>query len=127
MIEKQPQMRFSEHAFLKLATSGPSSRDIRSALVSMDRPCSEYSGKTTRSMVVIPLRAFATMAQIFCVCAARSLLLAIVGSCSCTSPMTTPSGALFNPPSPLIDRLLLALLPSRLACKNRTICMRPAR
>jgi len=82
MIEKQPQMRFSAQACLKLATSGPSSRDMSSAFVSMERPCSEYSGKTTRSIVVIPLRAFCTIAQIFFVCAARSLLLAIVGSCN---------------------------------------------
>jgi hypothetical protein len=38
MREKQPQMRFSAHARLKLATSGPSSRDMSSALVSIDTP-----------------------------------------------------------------------------------------
>ncbi len=82
MMEKQPQMRLSVQAFLKLATSGPSSRDINSALVSIERPCSEYSGKTTRSIVDMFLRAFCTIAQIFFVCAARSLLVAIVGNCS---------------------------------------------
>jgi hypothetical protein len=33
-------------------------------------------------MVGIPLRAFCTIAQIFLVCAATSLLAAIVGNCS---------------------------------------------
>ena len=40
----------------------------------------------------MPLRAFCTIAQIFLVCATRSLLAAIVGNCSWTRPMTTPSG-----------------------------------
>ena len=78
MMEKQPQIRLSMQACRKLATSGPSSRDINSGLVSIDSPCSEYSGNTTRSMVGVPLRAFCTIAQIFLVCAARSLLAAIV-------------------------------------------------
>jgi hypothetical protein len=82
MIEKQPQMRLSMQAWRKLATSGPSSRDIKSGLVSIDSPCSEYSGNTTRSMVGMLLRAFCTIAQIFLVCATRSLLAAIVGNCS---------------------------------------------
>ena len=43
-MEKQPQMRLSMRACRKLATSGPSSRDINSGLVSIDSPCSEYLG-----------------------------------------------------------------------------------
>jgi hypothetical protein len=113
-------------AFLKLATSGPSSRDISSALVSIDRPCSEYSGKTTRSIVDMPLRAFAAIAQIFLVCAARSLLVAMVGNCSCTNPITTPSGVLFNPPSPLIRSLhLRAWLPGAANLHNSATAVPP--
>jgi hypothetical protein len=70
----------STQVFLKLATSGPSNRDTSSELVSIERPCSEYSGKTTRSMVDMFLRAFCTIAQTRFVCAARSLLVAIVGN-----------------------------------------------
>ncbi len=73
-----------------------------SGLVSIDRPWSEYSGNTTRSMVGMPLRALVTMAEILFVCAARSAFVATTGSWSCTNPMTTPSGDLFNPPSPVM-------------------------
>src|SRR5258707_1282423 len=51
MMEKQPQILLSTQAFLKAVTSGPSSRHMISGLVSIDNPCSEYSGNTTRSMV----------------------------------------------------------------------------
>src|SRR5712671_8157777 len=51
MIEKQPQILLSMQAFLNAATSGPSSWHMMSGLVSIDRPCREYSGNTTRSMV----------------------------------------------------------------------------
>ena len=86
MMEKQPQIRLSMQACLKLATSGPSSRDISSALVSIERPCSEYSGNTTRSMVDMFLRAFCTIAQIFLVCAVRSPLVAMVGKLQLNEP-----------------------------------------
>src|SRR5207249_10449778 len=106
MIEKQPQIFSLAHAVLNAATSEPSSRHMISGLVSIERPCSEYSGKTTRSIVGMPFRALVTKAQILVACAARSALVTTTGSCDCTSPITTPSGDLFSPPSPLI-----ALLP----------------
>src|SRR5215472_6439351 len=68
MMEKQPQMRLSMQACRKLAISGPSSRDINSGLVSIDSPCSEYSGKTTRSMVGMPLRALHHRANLLGLC-----------------------------------------------------------
>src|SRR2546422_2643412 len=72
MIEKQPQIFSLAHAVLNAATSGPSSRHMMSGLVSIERPCSEYSGKTTRSIVGMPFRALVTKAQILFACAARS-------------------------------------------------------
>src|SRR6186997_1079264 len=89
-------------AALKAATSGPSSRHMISGLVSIDRPCSEYSGNTTRSMVPRLRLALPTMLTIRSVCRARSALVATTGSCSWTSPMTTPSGDLLRPPSPFM-------------------------
>ena len=65
MMEKQPQMRLSMQACLKAATSGPSSVHMISGLVSIERPCSAYSGKTTRSIVPRLRRALPTMATIF--------------------------------------------------------------
>src|SRR5438309_3095263 len=108
MIEKQPQIFSLAHAVLNAATSGPSSRHMISGLVSIERPCSEYSGKTTRSIVGMPFRALVSKAQILFACAARSALVTTTGSCDCTSPITTPSGDLFSPPSPLIALLPLA-------------------
>src|ERR1700722_757273 len=105
MIEKHPQTRSRAQAALNAATSGPSTRHMIEGLVSIDRPCSAYSGKTTRSSVGMPFFAFVTMATIFCTCARRSTGVATTGSCSCTSPMTTPRGDLFNPPSPLMASL----------------------
>src|SRR5881396_1304422 len=102
MIEKQPQIFSLAHAVLNAATSGPSSRHMISGLVSIESPCSEYSGKTTRSMVGMFFRALVTIALILLVCAARSALVTTTGSCDCTRPITTPSGDLFNPPSPLM-------------------------
>ena len=69
MIEKQPQILLSTQARWNAATSGPSSRHMISGLVSIDRPCSEYSGNTTRSMVAMLRRALPTIAQIRSVCA----------------------------------------------------------
>src|SRR3989454_4031363 len=109
MIEKQPQIFSLAHAVLNAATSGPSSRHMISGLVSIERPCSEYSGKTTRSIVGMPFRALVTKAQILFACAARSAFVTTTGSCDCTSPITTPSGDLFSPPSPLIALLPLTL------------------
>ena len=74
MMEKQPQMSLAMQAPRKCSTSGPSSRHMISGLVSIDRPCSEYSGKTTRSMVAMLRRALATSAQMRSVCRARSSL-----------------------------------------------------
>ena len=51
MIEKQPQIRCSTQAALNAATSGPSSVHMSSGAVFIDRPCSAYSGNTTRSIV----------------------------------------------------------------------------
>src|SRR5271166_861304 len=102
MIEKHPQMRLSTQACLKQPTSGPSSVHMMSGLVSMLSPCSAYSGNTTRSMVERLRRAFATTRQIRSACLARSSLVTTEGFCSCTKPITTPSGDLFRPPSPLI-------------------------
>ena len=90
MMEKQPQMRLSMQARLNAATSGPSRLHMIAALVSIDRPCSEYSGNTTRSMVDKLRLAFATMSQILRVCAARSCGVFTTGSCNCTMPRTTP-------------------------------------
>src|SRR5258708_35078379 len=51
MIEKQPQMRCSAQACLNAATSGPSSEHMMAGSVLIGRPCSAYSGNTTRSIV----------------------------------------------------------------------------
>src|SRR5262245_51875482 len=101
MIEKQPQIRCVAHAAWNAATSGPSSVHMMAGFVSIDSPCNAYSGKTTRSIVGMPSRAFATIRQIFSVCRARSSGVATTGNWSCTSPITTPLGDLFRPPSPL--------------------------
>jgi hypothetical protein len=45
---------------------GPSSEHMIAGLVSMERPCSAYSGNTTRSMVGILRRALPTMATMRC-------------------------------------------------------------
>ena len=63
MMEKQPQMLLSTQACRNAATSGPSSRHMISGLVSIDSPCSEYSGNTTRSMVARLRRALPTMSH----------------------------------------------------------------
>jgi hypothetical protein len=82
MMEKQPQILLSMQARLKLATSGPSSRHMISGLVSIDRPCSEYSGNTTRSMVPRLRRALPTIVTIRSVWRARSARVTTTGSCS---------------------------------------------
>ena len=102
MIEKQPQIRLSRQACLKAATSGPSSVHRISGRVSIDRPCSAYSGKTTRSIVAMLARALATIATMRSAWAVTSARVAMVGSCSWTRPMTTPFGDLFSPPSPFM-------------------------
>ena len=61
MMEKQPQILLSMQAFWNAATSGPSRRHIIAGLVSIDRPCREYSGNTTGSMVPRLRRALPTM------------------------------------------------------------------
>ncbi len=71
-------------------------------LVSMDRPWSAYSGNTTRSMVGRLRRALPTMATMRWVWAASWSGVATTGSCNCTTPITTPFGVLFKPPSALI-------------------------
>ena len=91
-------------AFLNAATSGPSRRHMIEGFVSIDRPCSEYSGNTTRSMVERLRRALPTMATILSVWRARSSLVTTTGNCNCTSPITTPSGDLLRPPSPFMSR-----------------------
>ena len=73
--------------------------------MSIERPCSEYSGKTTRSIVAMFRRALPTIATILSVCAARSAGVTTTGSCNCTRPITTPLGDLLRPPSPFIDPL----------------------
>src|SRR5882672_3388627 len=105
MIEKQPQIRLSTQASLNAATSGPSSAHMIAGLVSMDRPWSAYSGNTTRSMVGRLRRALPTMATMRWVWAARWSGVATTGSCNCTTPITTPFGVLFKPPSALIEAL----------------------
>src|SRR5216683_2758034 len=74
-------------------------------LVSIDRPWRAYSGNTTRSMVGRLRRALPTMATMRWVWSASSPGVATTGSCSCTTPMTTPFGVLFKPPSALIGAL----------------------
>src|SRR6516162_9399842 len=106
MIEKQPQMRCSAHACLNAATSGPSSEHMIAGSVLIDRPCSAYSGNTTRSMVGMLRRALPTMSTMRRVCAASSSGVATVGSCSWTRPITRPLGVLFNPPSALMSASL---------------------
>src|SRR5947209_15167500 len=102
MMEKQPQILLSPQACFKAATSGPSISHMISGLVSIESPCSEYSGKTTRSIVAKLRRALPTMATMRCVCCARSAFVVTTGNCDCTRPMTTPLGDLFNPPSPFM-------------------------
>ena len=102
MMEKQPQMRLTRQACLNAAISGPSSEHMIAGFMSIDRPCREYSGKTTRSIVAMLRRALATVATIFCVCAARSAGVTTTGNCNCTTPTTTPFGDLLRPPSPFI-------------------------
>src|SRR6266404_2347605 len=105
MIEKQPQILLSAQAFLNAATSGPSSEHMIAGLVSIERPCSAYSGNTTRSMLGMLRRALAVMATMRWVWVARSSVVTTFGSCNCTSPITTPFGVLFNPPSAFIVAL----------------------
>src|SRR3984957_5911725 len=102
MMEKQPQMRLSRQACLSAAISGPSSEHMIAGFMSIDRPCREYSGKTTRFIVPMLRRALPTVATIFCVCAARSACVTTTGNCNCTTPTTTPFGDLLRPPSPFI-------------------------
>src|SRR2546426_6704055 len=99
MIEKQPQIFSLAHAVLNAATSGPSSRHMISGLVSIERPCSEYSGKTTRSIVGMPFRALVTKAQILFACAARSAFVTTTRSEEHTSELQSPCN--------LVCRLLL--------------------
>ena len=106
-------MRFSRQAARNAATSGPSRRHMSSGLVSIDRPCSEYSGNTTRSMPGILRRAFAARSQMRRHCAARSPRVATTGCCSCTRPSTTPPGDLLRPPSPFIAFLRSTRVSSR--------------
>src|SRR5277367_3535597 len=102
MMEKQPQMRLSRQACLNAAISGPSTDHMIAGFMSIDRPCREYSGKTTRSIVAMLRRALPTVATIFFVCAARSAGVTTTGNCNCTTPTTTPFGDLLRPPSTFI-------------------------
>src|ERR1043166_6339160 len=95
-------MALSVQAWRNAATSGPSTEHMIAGLVSMERPCSAYSGNTTRSMVGMLRRALLTMATMVSVCLARSVGVATVGSCSWTRPMTTPLGDLLRPPNPFM-------------------------
>ncbi len=113
MMEKQPQMRLSRQACLKASTSGPSTRHMISGFVSMDRPWSEYSGKTTRSIVERLRRALPTISTMRAVWRFRSSGVATVGSCSCTQPMTTPLSDLFNPPRPFMPGSYFVMESSR--------------
>eukprot|EP00962_Isochrysis_galbana_P022016 scaffold6532_cov116-Isochrysis_galbana.AAC.6 len=72
MIEKQPQTRLSRHAFAKAAASGPSQRHMMAGSVFIDRPCSAYSGNTTKSVVDMLRFALPTIATMRWVCASRS-------------------------------------------------------
>src|SRR6202453_34724 len=101
-MEKQPQIRLSRQACLNAAISGPSSEHMIAGFMSIDRPCREYSGKTTRSIVAMLRRALPTVAAIFRACAARSAGVTTTGNCNCTTPTTTPFGDLLRPPSPFI-------------------------
>jgi hypothetical protein len=80
--EKQPQMWLSRQAWRNAETSGPSSEHMICGLVSIDRPCSAYSGKMTSSIAGTPRLALPTMATIVCVCRARSAGVATTGNCS---------------------------------------------
>src|SRR5580698_3091162 len=102
MIEKQPQMPCWAQAERKAPTSGPSSRHMSPGSVLIERPCSEYSGNTTRSIAGTFRRALPTSSTIRVVWAASSVGVVTVGSCSWTNPTTTPDGDLLRPPSPLI-------------------------
>ncbi len=75
---------------------------MMAGFVSIDRPCSAYSGKTTRSMPDRLARALATMETIRAVCPASSAGVETTGNCNCTRPMTTPLGLLLRPPSPFM-------------------------
>src|SRR5437660_1059721 len=119
MMEKQPQILLSMHACLKAATSGPSRRHMMSGLASIDSPCSEYSGNTTRSMVERLRRALPTMVTMRSVWRVRSALVATTGNCSCTSPMTTPLGDLLRPPSPFMSNSLGEV--RCVACENKPL------
>src|SRR5438105_2708202 len=119
MMEKQPQILLSMQACLKAATSGPSRRHMMSGLVSIDSPCSEYSGNTTRSMVERLRRALPTMVTMRSVWRVRSALDATTGNCSCTSPMTTPLGDLLRPPSPFMSNSLGEV--RCVACENKPV------
>src|SRR5476649_21957 len=102
MMEKQPQMSLAMQAPRKCSTSGPSIRHMIAGLVSIDRPCSAYSGKTTRSVVDMLRRALPTRSQMRLVCRPRSSGVTTVGFWNCTSPVPTPSGDLLRPPRPLM-------------------------
>src|SRR3984957_20390756 len=119
MMEKQPQMLFSRQAFLNAAISGPSSEHMIVGFMSIDRPCSEYSGKTTRSIVAMLRRALPTVATIFCACAARLPGVTTTGNCNCTTPTTTPIGDLLRPPSPFIAPPLVPRSAGRLLCHRQ--------
>src|ERR1700678_2168367 len=101
-MEKQPQIRLSRQACLNAAISGQSREHMIAGFISIDRPCREYSGKTTRSIVAMLRRALPTIATIFFVCAARSAGVTTTGNCNCTTPTTTPFGDLLRPPRPFI-------------------------
>src|ERR1700690_631680 len=113
-MEKQPQIRLSRQACLNAAISGPSSEHMIAGFISIDRPCREYSGKTTRSVVAMLRRALPTVATIFFVCAARSAGVTTTGNCNCTTPTTTPFGDLLRPPSPFIAPALVPRSAGRL-------------
>ena len=68
-------------------TSGPSSSHMISGLVSIDRPCSVYSGNTTRSIAGrAPLRPWSPGPAIRSVRRASSLLLVTIGQLQLAQP-----------------------------------------
>ena len=125
MMEKQPQILCSLHAALNLATSGPSSEHMIASSVAIERPCSEYSGNTTRSIVPRLRRAFPTISTMRSVCLRSSSGVETTGSCSCTTPITTPLGDLLSPPSPLLMVCVTGVTGQRLCAKGGTRRSKP--
>ena len=67
-------------AWRNIATSGPSSLHMSSGAVLMERPCSAYSGNTTRSMVPRLRRALPTIHTMRSACAFSCAGVSTTGS-----------------------------------------------